>query len=81
MHHTIFNILVGVLCVYYHGAVGLLGPLLSLLWCSNFWSGVYPVRFLENFRKHTVELGFSLLTLVYGRLCESASRSMKYVRS
>ena len=53
-------------------------PLLPLLWRSKCWAGVDLLRLLENFRKHSVELGYSLLTLIYGHLQESAYMSVKY---
>ena len=46
--------------------MGLVVPLLPLLRRSNFWAGVEPVSFLEKFCEHAVELGQSLLALIYG---------------
>ena len=54
-----------------------MGPLLPMLRRSNFCEGVDPVRFLEKFCKHAEEIGYALLTLIYGRLLESLYRSMK----
>ena len=36
-----------------------------------------PVQFLENLRKYSVELGYFLQNLIYGRLWESESRIVK----
>ena len=36
------------------------------------------VRFLEIFRKHSVELGYSLLTLIYVHLWDSTYMNVKY---
>ena len=53
--------------------VGLLPP---LLWRSNFWAGVELVQLLEKLCEHAVEIGYSLLNLIYGCLWERESRSV-----
>ena len=55
----------------------MVGPLLPLVCGRNCWVGMNPVLFLEKFCKHAEEIGYALLTLIYGRLLESLYRSMK----
>ena len=54
-------------------------PLLPLLWCDEYWAGVNPVQFLENFHKHSAELSWFLLALIFSRLWEFTPKITKDV--
>ena len=80
-NHDVLFVRATIFHVFPHCGVGPMIPLLTLLQCVYWWSGMNFFQFLEKFCKNSAEIDQSLLKLIYRRLWEFTSRIMKNVNS